>query len=127
MIRLTRFSLYSDKIDWSSVGDIIFSGNENNNVTLSIGVENYTYIEIFHTNNDGMYASVKVSNPFVGQKINLITTYTADDPELIIKSGIWKIASSTSISCVCMTEYSTKSSSLRSASYSYITKIVGYK
>ena len=111
-------------VDGSLKGTVLFSGNENENLTLNESVANYTYIEVFAMVGT-VCTSVKVLNP--NQKRFSLTVKTSETSLLQMDCAVY-LVNGNQITLVQSQRVNFGDAYLKpwDSSNIYITRVVGY-
>ena len=109
---------------------VVLYSNDNSqsaNITLSSSSANFSYLEIYYKDNDGVFNSVKVYNPN-GKTVYLMIQYPYQNGVTYIKSTQVSISgtSITPSNYSNMTIRSGQSPTLANDEYIYITRVIGY-
>ena len=103
------------------------SSSQTANVTLSESANNYSFLEIYYKDNDGVVNSVKVDNPN-GKTVYLMIQYPYQSGVTYIKSCQVSISgtSITASNYSSMTIRSGNAPTIANDNYIYIYKVIGY-
>ncbi len=97
------------------------------NITLSDSAANYEYLEIFFTNNDRTYNSVKVYKPN-GKIVSLMSIYNNNDDRIWFKTALYTISGTTMFvgNNVEARLINNSSVGVWNGNNVYITRVIGY-